>query len=42
MVIMSESFETQTHIVKLLHLIRLITVLIVLPIVIKFVAEKIL
>ena len=42
MVIMSESFGAQTHIVALLHLIRLTTVLTVLPIVIKFVTEKLL
>lgn len=35
MVIMSESFGAQTHIVALLHLIRLITVLTVLPFTIK-------
>ncbi len=41
MVIMSESFNAQTHIVALLHLIRLTTVLTVLPLVIKFITAKI-
>ncbi len=40
MVIMSESFGAQTHIVALLHLIRLTTVLTVLPLAIKFLTEK--
>ena len=35
MTIMSESFGAKTHIVALLHLIRLTTVLTVLPMVIK-------
>lgn len=40
MVIMSESFGAKTHIVALLHLIRLTTVLTILPIVIKFFTSK--
>lgn len=42
MVIMSESFGAQTHIVALLHLTRLTTVLTVLPIVIRFITTKLL
>lgn len=40
MTIMSESFGAQTHIVALLHLVRLTTVLTVLPIVIKVLTSK--
>lgn len=40
MTIMSESFGAQSNIVALLHLIRLTTVLTILPIVIKVLTEK--
>lgn len=42
MTIMSEEFGAQTHIVALLHLIRLTTVLTVLPLVIKFLTSGVL
>lgn len=42
MTIMSESFGAQTHIVALLHLIRLTTVLIVLPAVIRVITSGVL
>lgn len=42
MTIMSEAFGAQTHIVALLHLIRLTTVLTVLPIVIKILTSGVL
>lgn len=42
MTIMSEAFGAQTHIVALLHLIRLTTVLTVLPVVIKILTSNIL
>ncbi len=42
MTIMSEAFGAQTHIVALLHLIRLTTVLTVLPVVIKILTSGIL
>lgn len=42
MTIMSESFGAQTHIVALLHLIRLTTVLTVLPAVIKILTSGVL
>lgn len=41
MTIMSESFGAQTHIVALLHLVRLTTVLTILPIVIKVLTSKV-
>ena len=40
MTIMSESFGAKIHIVAILHLIRLITVLTIFPIVIKFIINR--